>query len=332
MFKKTARYATLALIGLLPMATAASAETLIIGNFGTPIPMMTKVKTEDYAKAMGYDVEWRKFASGTDVIAAMASGDVKLAALGSSPFAIAASQGVPIKLFMIGDVIGQAESLIAHDGSGISSLADLKGKRVAVPVGSTAHFSLTGALKHEGISESDLTILSMSPDQIAAAWEQNAIDAAWIWDPVQSQLLKSGTRIMGADETAKWGYPTFDGWVVNSQWAEENPEAVAGFVKVTAEADAAYIDNKDAWTADSAEVKEIATNTGADAAQVPGILGGYTFLKPADQVGSDWLGGAMAPAIKSTAEFLKEAGRIDSVADDYSQFITLKPLQDAMGE
>ncbi len=90
------------------------------------------------------------------------------------------------------DVIGKAESLIAHDGSGIETVADLKGKRIGVPVGSTAHFSLMGALQHEGIADTDVTIMSMKPDQIAASWDQGAIDAAWIWQPVQSEILKIG--------------------------------------------------------------------------------------------------------------------------------------------
>ncbi len=72
-------------------------------------------------KATGWEVEWRKFASGTDVIAAMASGDVVLSELGSSPLAIAASQGVDLQLIAFSDVIGKAESLIAHNGSGIST-------------------------------------------------------------------------------------------------------------------------------------------------------------------------------------------------------------------
>jgi len=332
MINKTALRLTVSLIGLLSASGFAQAETLIIGHFGIPLPMMTEISTGAYDKAMGYDIEWRKFNSGSEVIAAMASGDVKMAALGSSPFAIGASQGVPLQLFMLSDVIGPAESLIAREGSGIASLADLKGKRVAVPIGSTSHFSLIGALKHAGIAERDLTILNMSPDQITAAWAQGAIDAAFVWDPAQSQLLKNGTRIVGADETAQWGYPTFDGWVVNKDFAAKHPDAVAGFVKVTTEADAAYLADPAAWTPDSAPVLKIAEETGADPAQVPGILAGYTFLPAAEQAKPEWLGGELAASVKSTAEFLKTAGRIDAVAEDYTPFINSAPLTAALAK
>ena len=116
----------------LLMAGSALAETIIIGHFGNPSPMQMARAEGKFEAATGWDIEWRKFDAGTDVIAAMAAGDVMLAELGSSPTAIATSQGVEIQLFMLAAVLGTAESLIAREGSGIETLADLKGKRLSV--------------------------------------------------------------------------------------------------------------------------------------------------------------------------------------------------------
>ncbi|MGV8952577.1 MAG: ABC transporter substrate-binding protein, partial [Cypionkella sp.] len=140
--KKTIKVFMLGVAASAMFAGSALAEKMIIGHFGNPTPMQLLSTTDELKTATGWDIEWRKFDSGTDVIAAMASGDVVLSELGSSPLAIAASQGVDLQLIGYSDVIGKAESLIAHDGSGIASVANLKGKRIAVPVGSTAHFSL----------------------------------------------------------------------------------------------------------------------------------------------------------------------------------------------
>ena len=301
-------------------AGTASAEKIIIGHFGNPTPMQLVASSDALQKETGWEIEWRKFAAGTDVIAAMASGDVVLSELGSSPLAIAASQGVDLQLIAFSDVIGKAESLIARNDSGIESVADLKGKRITVPVGSTAHFSLMGALQHEGIAEADVTIMNMPPDQIAAAWEQGVVDAAWIWQPVQSEILKTGKLIIGADQTAEWGFPTFDGWVVDREFGQANKDKIVAFLKEIDKANAAYLSDPAAWTVDSTEVQTLATATGADPAQVPGILEGFTFLPMATQVSDTWLGGAAA-TVKGTAEFLKAAGRIDSVGDDYSGFV-----------
>lgn len=317
---KTLKYLAIGVSASALMAGSALAEKIIIGHFGNPTPMQLLASSDALQQETGWEIEWRKFAAGTDVIAAMASGDVVLSELGSSPLAIAASQGVDLQLIAFSDVIGKAESLIAHEGSGIASTADLKGKRIAVPVGSTAHFSLMGALQHEGIAEADVTIMNMPPDQIAAAWEQGVIDAAWIWQPVQSEILKTGTFVLGADQTAEWGFPTFDGWVVDREFGQANKDKIVAFLKAIDQANASYLKDPAAWTVDSAEVQTLATATGADPAQVPEILEGFTFLPMATQVSDTWLGGAGA-TIKGTADFLKSAGRIDAVVDDYSGFV-----------
>ena len=321
----------LALTASTALAGTALAQSVTIGHFGSPTPMQAAAAQGLFEEATGWDIEWRKFAAGTDVIAAMASGDVVLAELGSSPLAIAASQGVDLQLVMLAQVLGEAESLIVSEDSGIEALADLKGKRVAVPVGSTAHYSLMGALQHEGIDDSELTIMSMPPEQIAAAWEQDAIDAAFIWQPVQAQILASGERLLGADQTAEWGFPTFDGWVADREWAAENQDALAAFLRVMDEANQDYLADPAAYTPDSEAVRTIAERTGADPEQVPTILEGFTFLPASEQTSEQWLGGSMVDAMKGTADFLKEAGRIDTVADDYSGFVNTAPLEAAVG-
>ena len=322
------KHLVLGAVAALMTSGATMAETVIVGYFGNPTPTQFARAEGKFEAATGWDIEWRKFDAGTDVIAAMAAGDVALAELGSSPLAIATSQGVELQLFMMAHVLGTAESLIARNGSEIAKLADLKGKRIGVPLGSTAHYSLMGALKHEGIAETDVTIMGMSPDQIAAAWEQGAIDAAFVWEPVQNTILQSGSRIIGADEIADWGYPTFDAWVVGTEFAKANAEGVAAFAKVFDEANAEYLKDPAAWGADSAPVKAMAEMTGADPAQIPAILEGFKFLSLKDQLGPQWLGSA-PKIMKETADFLKEAGRIDAVGEDYAPFVNLSIIEAA---
>lgn len=311
------------LIGTAALALTAGAvlaQDVIIGHFGSPTPMQVARASGAFDAATGWTIEWRQFGSGTEVIAAMASGDVQVAELGSSPLAIGASQGVEYQLFMIAQGLGTAESLIAKEGSGIAALEDVRGKRIAVPVGSTAHYSLMGALAHAGIPEAEVEIINLPADQIAAAWDSGQVDAAFIWEPVQNQILQTGTFILGADQTAAWGYPTFDGWVVNTEFAAANPEAMAAFARTMNEANMAYLADPAAWTADSAPVKTIAEVTGAAADQVPNILKGFTFIPLADQMSETWLGGAAAN-LKTTADFLVKAGRIDAAVDDYAPFV-----------
>jgi len=300
---------------------SAIAEDIVIGHFGDPLPAQAAIAEGKLDKATGWKIDWRKFASGADVISAMASGDVKISELGSAPFAIAASQGVPIEVILISFVIGTSESLIVRNGAGITKPGDLKAKRIAVPIGSTAHLSLIGALRHWKIAESEVQIVGMSPDQISAAWEQKVIDAAFVWYPVQGKLLESGKRLASANDVASWGYPTFNVWAVNKAFAQSHRTQVLAFIKAMNEANAAYINNKAAWTASSAPVKAIAARTGAVADQIPEILSGNEFLTANAQVSDAWLGGGAAKALKQTADFLKSVGRIDKVASDYGPFV-----------
>ena len=108
--------------------------------------------------------------------------------------------------------------------------------------------------------------------------------------------------------------------MVSKAFGEANPDKIVAFLKAIDKVNGMYLANPAAWTADSAEVKALAAATGADAAQVPGILEGFTFLPMATQATDAWLGSA-APKIKVTAEFLKTAGRIDATVDDYSAFV-----------
>ena len=85
------------------------------------------------------------------MIAAVASGDVQIGYVGSSPLASAASRELPIETIYIVGLIGDAEALVVRNGSDISKPEDLVGKKIAVPFVSTTHYSLLAALKHWNI-------------------------------------------------------------------------------------------------------------------------------------------------------------------------------------
>jgi taurine transport system substrate-binding protein len=249
----------------------------------------------------------------------MASGDLKISEIRSSPLAIGASQGVDYQLFGISDIIGAAEALIARDGSGITKVEDLKGKKIAVPLGSTAHYSLMGAMKNAGLTSADVEVIGMKPDQISAAWDQGQIDATFIWEPARGKAMKTGKMIIAANQVT--GAPTFDGWVVNTEFAKTNPDFMTKFLKAIEAANTAYNSNPDAWTADSAQVKAIANRTGSPAAEVPAALKDYTFPSLATMASAEWLGGGNQANMLATAKFLMENKRVDAVLEDYSKFV-----------
>ncbi|MCL7707053.1 ABC transporter substrate-binding protein, partial [Enterobacter kobei] len=156
-------------------------------------------------------VDWRKFDSGASVVRALASGDVQIGNIGSSPLAVAASQNVPIEVFLLASQLGNSEALVVKKS--IRTPQDLIGKRIAVPFISTTHYSLLASLKHWGIRPDQLSIVNLQPPAIIAAWQRGDIDGAYVWAPAVNALEKEGTVLTDSSEVGKWGSPTLDVWV-----------------------------------------------------------------------------------------------------------------------
>jgi len=319
-------------LALCGTAFAQAKKEVTFAHQDMLVPLRTVMESGELEKATGYKINWRMFGGGGDVIKAMASGDVQIGEAGSSPIVAAVSQGQDVKLFWILDDIADAEALIARDGSGISSIKDLKGKKVATPFVSTAHYQLMAIMKVEGVDAKGVNVMNMRPPEIAAAWERGNIDAAFIWDPVLTKIKGNGKVIASSKTIGAKGFPTFDGLIVNAKWAAEHKDFMVALVKVLAKADAAYRDNKAQWTADSPQVKAVAKWTKADPKDVPGTMGLYTFPTLAEQAGPNWLGGGAVKAMASTAVFLKEQNRIQEIKPDYKAYVTDEYVKKAMGK
>ncbi|WP_118182460.1 taurine ABC transporter substrate-binding protein [Paraburkholderia phosphatilytica] len=289
-------------------------------------PWVVAIANGSIEKETGYKIHWRQFESGAKVATAMASGDVKIGVIGSSPLAAAVSQGVDLQLFWILDNINQAEAMVVRNGSGINTPADLKGKTIGVPFVSTTHYHTMFALQHWGINPSDVKILNMQPNQIVAAWERGDIDAAYVWDPALAELKKSGKVLITSGELSKLGKPTFDGIAVDRKWGEEHKDFMVKLVRAIANQDNQYRSNPTQWTATSPQAAAIAKMIGGTAADVPGSLALYGFPTLTEQASAQWLGGGSASraafALKDTSTFLKDQKQISTVLPDYTKFVT----------
>ncbi len=99
------------------------------------------------------------------MVRALASGDVQIGNIGSSPLAVAASQQVPIEVFLLASKLGNSEALVVKKS--ITKPEDLIGKRIAVPFISTTHYSLLSALKHWGIKPGQVQIINLQPPRLS---------------------------------------------------------------------------------------------------------------------------------------------------------------------
>ncbi|VVE16370.1 taurine ABC transporter substrate-binding protein [Pandoraea pneumonica] len=322
-------------LGLAAPATAQAQDKEVTIAYQQIVdPWLVAMASGEFEKATGYKIHWRQFESGAKVATALASGDIKIGVLGSSPMAAAVSQGLDLQLFWILDDINQAEAMVVRNASNIKTPADLKGKKIGVPFVSTTHYHTMFALQQWGIKPTEVQVLNMQPNQIVAAWERGDIDAAYVWDPALAQIKQTGHVLITSGELSKQGKPTFDGIAVDRKWGEANADFMAKFVKVIADADAAYRQHQAAWTATSPQVKAIVKTIGGKPEDVPGALSLYAYPSAQQQASAEWLGGGKdsraAKALKDTADFLKSQQKINEVKADYTPYVTSRYVDAAL--
>ncbi|GAA1528844.1 ABC transporter substrate-binding protein [Nocardioides humi] len=261
-------------------------------------------------------IEWSNFASGGDVIQAFGAGSLDLGLAGSSPStkALSAPLSLPVEVIWIHDVIGEAESLVVRDPA-ITDIAGLKGKVIATPFGSTAHYSLLQAIADAGEDPADYKLINSEPEQVAPAWGKGDIDAAWIWDPTLSELKKDGgTVILSSADTAEAGKPTYDLGLASTSFVEENPAFLAVWAKAQDYAVQQILEDPDK------AAESVAVEVGVTAEEAKAQFAGLTYLRAAEQASDDWLGRQLGEDLLATAEFLLGQDGIESVAsaDVYS--------------
>lgn len=321
-----------ALVGFLVYQTRGNTDITNTGKKPIIIAYQTGVDPSKVAQAEGlYEknsnqpIEWKKFDTGPDVVNALASGDVSIGNIGSSPFAAATSRGVPIEAFLITAKLGSSEALVVNQKSGIKQPSDLIGKTIAVPFVSTTHYSLLSALKHWNIPENKVKIINLRPPEIVAAWNRGDIDAAYVWEPALSKVKATGNVLIDSHQVGEWGAPTYDLWVVRKDFAEKNPEFLKSFVSTALTQLEKYNQNPEAFSHDEKNVNEISTLTGSSPADIALLLLGNTYLSRKQQI--ETLSNEFAKNILDTAQFLKGQGKVDQVKADYHDNVSTAFLQ-----
>ncbi|WP_288502000.1 taurine ABC transporter substrate-binding protein [uncultured Pseudomonas sp.] len=316
---------TLRILSTLALAGAswmAQASDLTVAYQTTVDPAKVSQVDGDYETATKASIDWRKFDNGADVITAVASGDVQIGYLGSSPLAAAATRKLPIETFLIATQIGAGEALVVRDE--IKTPQDLVGKKVAVPFVSTGHYSLLAALKHWNIDPAKVQIVNLAPPAIIAAWKRGDIDATYVWDPALGVAKETGKVLITSGELGKAGAPTFDAWIVRKDFASKHPDVVRAFAQVTLQAYADYRKDPQAWLANQDNVAKLAKLSGAKPSDIPVLLQGNVYPLAADQARA--LGAPTTQALTDTATFLKQQGKVEAVLPDYSPYVSAQYL------
>ena len=314
----TAKGISLWLAASMLLGQSAQALDVTVAYQTSAEPAKVAQADNSFARESGATVDWRKFDSGASVVRALASGDVQIGNIGSSPLAVAASQNLPIEVFLLASKLGESEALVVKQG--LTKPEALAGKRIAVPYTSTTHYSLPAALKHWNVDPATLQIVNLQPPAIIAAWQRGDIDGAYVWAPALNQLTKEGKVLTDSAQVGDWGAPTLDVWVVRKDFAKAHPEVVQAFVNSTLAAQRDYLANPDGWLTKPDNLAKLAKLSGVPEADVPALVKGNTDLDAKAQ--SAEIGRLVNQTIIDTARFLESQGKVANAASDYRQFVT----------
>jgi sulfonate transport system substrate-binding protein len=163
----------------------AEEHVLRIGvqKYGTLVILREQHALEPVLRKLGWLVRWTEFPAGPQLLEALNVGELDFGTTGEAPPVFAQAAGAPLVYVGAEPPSPAGEAILVPEASTIHSVADLKGRRIALNKGSNVHFLLVQALASAQLKPEDIEPVYLAPADARAAFEQGAVDAWAIWDP-----------------------------------------------------------------------------------------------------------------------------------------------------
>jgi sulfonate transport system substrate-binding protein len=187
------------------LAHAAPLKELRIGYQKTAILLVVKARRqlEQRFEPQAIAVRWVEFPYGPPLLEALNAGGIDYGYTGDAPPIFAQAARAAIRYVGVIPARGYGQAIIVPPDSAVRELTDLKGRKVAVAKGSSAHNLLISALESANLSWSDVTPVYLAPADAASAFARGAVDAWSIWDPFYAIAeLKQNARTLSIDPKA----------------------------------------------------------------------------------------------------------------------------------
>lgn len=297
--------------------TSASSEKLTTVNFGYISdlngagPLSVASSRGLWAK-YGLSPSLKNFSTGPVQVEALTAGDLDFAYLG--PGAIWLPAEGKAKIIAI-DTLQSADRVIARPGTGISTIADLKGKKVGVPTGTSGEMILYLALAKAGLTLSDVQQVSMQPATIVTAMSSGQIDAAGLWYPLVATIKKEVPGLLELadddDFASQLRFPTV--YVSQEDLPSSNPSLVKKVLKVIQEA-------QDLAAADpSGTAETVASFIQEDASTMTALLP-YTQYLTAAQISAYTSNGSVDTWLNGLAKVFVKMKELTSIPSPSSYY------------
>ena len=222
---------------------AESVDTLSIGYQKSSLNLLVARQQKLFEQEFPHaKIEWKEFPAGPQMLEALAVGAVDFGAVGNTPPIFAQAAGKDLSYVGYELVPANSQALLIPKSSGIQSIQALKGKRIAVQKGSSAHELLAKVLQKAGLSWQDIQPIWLPPADARAAFDKQSIDAWAIWEPYLSAAEQDAHAKVLIDGTA---FPkTYSFYIGNPKFIAAHPQATAQFLHGLNQADQWVLKNQ----------------------------------------------------------------------------------------
>ena len=233
----------------LGAVTQATADDLRIGfqKYGSLTLLKASGNLEKRLAGRDIDVRWIEFPAGPQLLEGLNVGAVDFGTAGETPPVFAQAAGADLLYVAHEPPAPTGEAILVPKDSPIHSVADLRGKRIALNKGSNVHYLLVRALEEAGLSIHDISPVYLPPADGRAAFERGAVDAWVIWDPFQAaaeQQLLARTLIDGTGLVSNHQF-----YLASRGYAQEYPEIIEILIEELDQVGQWAANNLDAATA-----------------------------------------------------------------------------------
>ncbi len=239
--------ATALSLSVLSAQADVKENTLRVGyqKYGTLIILKAQGQLEKRLEPLGFKVQWVEFPAGPQMLEGLNVGSIDLATTGETPPVFAQAASADLLYIAHEPPAPLGEAIVVRKDSPIKSVAELKGKKVALNKGSNVHYLLVKALAEAGLGIRDVQSVFLQPSDARAAFDRGSVDAWVIWDPYlaavehdsQARVLRDGTGLVSnhqfylASRAFTTRYPDIVKLVVEEinaidRWGKANPDAV----------------------------------------------------------------------------------------------------------
>ncbi|PPA69039.1 aliphatic sulfonate ABC transporter substrate-binding protein [Jeotgalibacillus proteolyticus] len=270
---------------------------------------------EEAFEEKGVKVVWNEFASGPPHFEALASGRLDFGATGGTPLIAGQSGNVDFKAIAVTSDGKRGNSIVIPKGSQIKDLKDLKGKKIAVAKGSSAYNFLYMALDQAGLTDDEIDVVQLQPDEARPALDNGSVDAWSTWEPyATTAVFQTEAKSLADGEDLNINAPSF--LVARTDFTEEHEDLTVLFLQTYEKVLQEFIDHPDEVAQDIAGFKNLDVEIVTTVLEKSNLI-----LSPTTE--------EFAEAHQEQADFLYKSGGINQKLDT-SEVIENKFVDEAL--